>query len=159
MTDIDLMRHMNNAAYFRYAEPARHAWFLSIDPVFKDKQLSMALLAQSIKYRRECKAGETFVVRTRACHWDQCNVYFKHEFIHKQTHQVHCIILVRFGLLRNGRLVKRIGDDTDEQGGFYSLRWYRDMDGHDERYSCRDEMDESLKAWISHMELLKRSKL
>merc|ERR1712062_820738 len=85
LTDIDHQRHMNNAAYFRYAEAGRLAWFWGMESLFRGKNLTLALLGLSAKYRRECKAGDVLVLRAKVCYWDQCSIYIRQDFYNKSS--------------------------------------------------------------------------
>ena len=156
LTDIDFNRHMNNAAYLRYAEAGRVAWFRGLVSFFRDTAQSLALLGLSVKYRRECLAGDVITLQTKICYWDQCNIYIRQEFYHKKTGLVHCVMYCRFGLLQNGKLIKR---EQDDKAGFHAIKWYSDSDGHVNDYECREPMDESLKFLISHLRTIKEHKL
>eukprot|EP01084_Bolivina_argentea_P216371 367601_1 len=163
LTDIDFMRHMNNSAYLRYAEAARHQWFLRIMNQIKNKlngkrnNINIPLIAISVKYRRECKFNDTFIIQTKAVYWDQCNIYLKQEFFNKKSKQMHCILYAKLGFVKNGKFVKTM---DDEQGGFHSLEWYKEKGDFDDVYKCRNELSDELKAWINHLTQTKlKSKL
>lgn len=89
----------------------------------------------------------TLVVRTKPCYWNQCNIYLRQDFFNKDTGLLHCVIYVRFGLVQNGKLVQEM---EDKQGGFHQIKWYADSNGFNNDYQCRNEMDETLKAWVTH---------
>ena len=111
---------------------------------------------QTVKYRRECRFQSTFVVQTRACYWDQCNIYIRQDFFNKKTGLIHCIIYCRLGLIKKGRLVKVM---ENKKGGFHAMKWYADSDGYENDYECRESMDDSLRAWISHQNQIHEPKL
>ena len=156
LTDIDIWRHMNNAAYLRYAEAGRVAWYYGIQSSFKENKLHIPILGMSVKYRRECKAGDVMVIQTKTCYWDKCNMYIRQDFYNKKTGLLHCVVYVRFGLIQNGKFIKRI---KEERGGFHSIKWYSASNGNGNDYQCREEMDESLKSLISHLQSMKEHKL
>ena len=128
MTDIDFWKHMNNAAYLRYAEAARHNGFLKIFTTetarsFLDNGYSLVLSAISVKYRRECKFRERFIWKTKPIYWDQCNVYLKQSMYHKQSGLLHCVLFSKLCLLKNRKFVKKLEKEVD---GLYLLKWYKD---------------------------------
>ena len=161
LTDIDFMRHMNNASYLRYAEAARHDWFwktmTQLRGKFGDSGYSVPLIAISIKYRRECKFNDTFVIKTGALYWDKCSLYIKQEFYNKSSGLLHCVLYAKLGLVKNGKFIKQLEKRRD---GYYLLKWYNDIDdtkGND--YECRNEMSEDIKLWIQHLNHTKNKHL
>ena len=156
LTDIDFWKHMNNAAYLRYAEAARHIWFWRLtarknyQDTFKKRGFSITLVAIAVKYRRECKFNHTFILKTKPVYWTQTSIYLRHEFYHKESGLLHCVLYGQVALVQNGRFVKKM--ENERESGYYLLKWYDDIDdktGND--YECRNELTEDIKSWIQHL--------
>lgn len=60
--DVDIMDHVNNAAYFTYMETARCHYYMKLRNVTKPKGLDIIVAAQSCQYLRGLVYDEVFDV-------------------------------------------------------------------------------------------------
>lgn len=60
--DVDVMEHVNNAAYFTYMETARCHYYMEIRKQARPKDLDIIVAAQSCKYLRGLVYDEAFDV-------------------------------------------------------------------------------------------------
>ena len=163
LTDIDFMRHMNNAAYLRYAEAGRHEWFWKLlarddfKQKFSKNGYGVPLVAVTVKYRRECKFNHTLILKTEPVYWNATSVYLKQSFYHKETGLLHCILYAKLALTKDGKFVKTLGDKQD---GYHLLTWYGDIDDKTgNNYECRNELTKDISAWMRHLNATKDTKL
>ena len=84
MFDVDLMGHMNNAAYLQHAELARWEWSAfggSLAQAFKTRSFFI-VTASMIRYRREIVPLKRFDIETRLIGLDDRNLWVYQTFHH-----------------------------------------------------------------------------
>lgn len=82
LLDIDVMSHMNNAAYLTHCELAR--WQLCAETGLLSwcvrKKAGFVVAHVNMRYRREVSAFQPFEIHTRIAAADASSVYMSHDF-------------------------------------------------------------------------------
>ncbi|XP_043831226.1 LOW QUALITY PROTEIN: protein THEM6 [Dromiciops gliroides] len=96
-SDLDLLRHMNNARYLREADVARAAHLARCGVLGALRALGAhaVLAASCARYRRSLRLLEPFEVRTRLLGWDGRAFYLESRFISGRDGFVCALLLFR----------------------------------------------------------------
>jgi YbgC/YbaW family acyl-CoA thioester hydrolase len=113
-THLDILGHVNNAAYLRIAEEARWQWLAESGyGVEKMMQTGMGpvILELTIAYKAELRLREDIDVQTRLLSWQKKVGVLEQAFVRKDQ-SVAALITMRFGLfdLKARKLVVPTGD-------------------------------------------------
>lgn len=120
-TDLDLLRHMNNARYLALMDLARtdligRAGFMT---EISDRGWYPVVGAQTITYKRSLKLWQRFVVATRVLGFDERAVYMHQEFRQGGKLVARAVVQARFlkragGLVTPAELIEASGPVPDD---------------------------------------------
>ena len=84
--EMDTFNHVNNVAYYRYAESARISYFQQIGLTKNRSDLSTILASSSCQYLAPVSFPDTLLIGVRIKHIGTTSLIFEYEFIsHSHT--------------------------------------------------------------------------
>lgn len=87
--EMDTFNHVNNVAYYRYAESARISYFQQIGLTKNRSDLSTILASSSCQYLAPVSFPDTLLIGVRIKHIGTTSLIFEYEFIsHSQNKTV-----------------------------------------------------------------------
>ena len=102
-TDLDVLRHVNNGAYFSLLDLARADLLIrsGLLPRLLERGWFAVVSAESIRFRRSLRLFDRFVVETSVVGWDHRAVYIHHRFLRGDESVAVAFVAARF-LRREG---------------------------------------------------------
>lgn len=110
LTDLDILRHMNNGVYFSLQDLARVDYMIRAGAA---KEISRrgwypVVASEMIRFRRSLKLFQSFEIRTRLIAWDEKSLYLEHKFTSRDN-------VIAVGMIRARFLSKKGGTVSPQQ--------------------------------------------
>lgn len=97
---IDRNKHMNNARYIYELNFVRRQFFqkLQLIPLLNSYQCNLILQSQSIRYRKDLKLWQMFIIEIRIIDWNDADAsfYLESKFLDAKTKFVHAIHYAKY---------------------------------------------------------------
>ena len=96
-TDIDFLCHMNNARYLRECDFGRLQFLICTNlwSAAKQRKGYFVLGASTARYRKPLHLFNSFVLNTKAVHWDGSNIYFEQRFEDPSNGFVYAVVYAK----------------------------------------------------------------
>ncbi len=129
--DIDPLMEINNGRYLTLADIGRfnHGFRTGFYKKSRENNLYFTVAGTSTKYRYRIPFRKKFTMTTKIICYDDKWIYYHHNFIY--NNQITTSLLVRTGVLKNGKLVRP-----------------KDVEGYFEMTLPKLAMPEWVESWI-----------
>ncbi len=106
LTDLDVLRHMNNGIYLSIMDLARVDLMIrsGLAPVIQQKGWYPVVVAETIQFRRSLNLFDAFEIETRALGWDDKAIVLEQQFFRGGEAVAYALVRTRF-LQRGGGAV------------------------------------------------------
>lgn len=83
LTDLDVLRHMNNGVYFSLQDLARvdYMYRNQSSPTIKANNWYPVVTAETLQFKKSLKLFQRFQIETEFLGWDDKNLFLEHRFM------------------------------------------------------------------------------